>query len=81
MRKPIFQGVLVNDNTSSQPSAVGTMPADSKILVWDLPLRVFHWLLAASLVGAWLTAVGGQLAPSGEPCWRHDHSTQTSRAA
>jgi cytochrome b len=28
----------------------------AKILVWDLPLRVFHWLLALSFVGAYLTA-------------------------
>ena len=28
----------------------------SRILVWDLPLRVFHWLLAISFVGAFLTA-------------------------
>lgn len=28
----------------------------TKILVWDLPLRVFHWLLAASFAGAFLTA-------------------------
>ncbi len=27
-----------------------------KILVWDLPTRVFHWLLAASFAGAFLTA-------------------------
>ncbi len=26
------------------------------ILVWDLPLRLFHWLFAASFAGAWLTA-------------------------
>ena len=26
------------------------------ILVWDLPLRVFHWLLAGSFAGAFLTA-------------------------
>lgn len=25
-------------------------------LVWDLPLRVFHWLLAASLVASYVTA-------------------------
>jgi cytochrome b len=30
----------------------------TKILVWDLPLRVFHWLLAASFAGAFLTAEG-----------------------
>lgn len=27
-----------------------------RILVWDLPIRLFHWLLAASFVGAFLTA-------------------------
>lgn len=27
-----------------------------RILVWDLPTRLFHWLLAASFAGAWLTA-------------------------
>lgn len=30
--------------------------AKSRILVWDLPTRIFHWLLAASFAGAWLTA-------------------------
>lgn len=28
----------------------------SRILVWDLPTRVFHWLLVASFAGAFLTA-------------------------
>lgn len=28
----------------------------AKVLVWDLPTRVFHWLLAASFAGAFLTA-------------------------
>lgn len=27
-----------------------------KILVWDLPTRWFHWLLALSFAGAWLTS-------------------------
>jgi cytochrome b len=27
-----------------------------RILIWDLPTRLFHWLLAASFAGAWLTA-------------------------
>jgi cytochrome b len=28
----------------------------SSILVWDLPLRLFHWMAALSFAGAWLTA-------------------------
>ena len=27
-----------------------------KLLVWDLPVRLFHWLLVAGLVGQWITA-------------------------
>lgn len=30
--------------------------AKSKILVWDAPVRVFHWLLVLSFAGAYLTA-------------------------
>jgi cytochrome b len=29
---------------------------DKRILVWDIPTRLFHWLLAASFAGAFLTA-------------------------
>lgn len=32
------------------------MTTTERILVWDLPTRLFHWLLAASFAGAWLTA-------------------------
>lgn len=31
-------------------------PMKSRILVWDLPTRVFHWTLALSFAGAWLTS-------------------------
>ena len=30
--------------------------ANTRILVWDAPTRVFHWLLAASFVGAYVTS-------------------------
>ena len=30
-------------------------------LVWDLPTRVFHWLLAASFAGAYITSEGERL--------------------
>lgn len=29
---------------------------NAKILVWDVPTRLFHWLLAAAFAGAYLTA-------------------------
>ena len=32
-----------------------------KTLVWDLPTRVFHWLLAATFAGAYLTSEGERL--------------------
>ena len=32
------------------------MTTTEPILVWDLPTRIFHWLLAGSFAGAWLTA-------------------------
>lgn len=36
-------------NTTSESRA-------ERVLVWDLPVRIFHWLLVASFAGAWLTA-------------------------
>lgn len=38
-----------------------------RVLVWDAPLRVFHWLLALSFAGAWLTAES--------ETWRQTHVT------
>jgi cytochrome b len=32
------------------------MAQNKTVLVWDLPVRLFHWLLAISFFGAWLTA-------------------------
>lgn len=33
-----------------------TTSNDKRVLVWDAPVRVMHWLLVASFAGAWLTA-------------------------
>jgi cytochrome b len=30
-----------------------------KLLIWDLPLRIFHWLFALTIVGAWYTSEQG----------------------
>lgn len=30
--------------------------AERQVLVWDLPVRIFHWLMVACFAGAWLTA-------------------------
>ena len=35
---------------------MNTHASPTRILVWDLPLRIFHWLLAGSFAGAFLTA-------------------------
>lgn len=32
---------------------------EKKRLVWDLPLRVFHWLFALSIAASWATAEAG----------------------
>lgn len=34
---------------------------NDRILVWDLPLRLFHWVLAASFAGAYLSAESERL--------------------
>ena len=40
---------------ANTPAPTGAA-APPRVLVWDLPVRVFHWLLALSFAGAWLTA-------------------------
>lgn len=45
-------------------NVTSTFPAESgeaaaavpRVRVWDAPVRVFHWLMALSFAGAWLTA-------------------------
>jgi cytochrome b len=42
------------------PEKPGTSPALTKVRIWDLPLRLFHWLLVACLIGSFVTIkVGG----------------------
>lgn len=41
---------------SSATDANSAAPGQIRILVWDLPTRVFHWLFAACFAGAWLSA-------------------------
>ena len=36
------------------PAALGASPRN--VLVWDVPVRVFHWLMVLSFAGAYLTA-------------------------
>lgn len=38
------------------PPAPGHSAARGEVLVWDLPLRLFHWALAACVLIAWLSA-------------------------
>jgi cytochrome b len=38
---------------------VGRAAAQERRLVWDLPLRAFHWLFAASILASYLTAQPG----------------------
>jgi len=35
------------------------MSVKAKTLVWDLPLRLFHWLLVVGIVAAWFTSEQG----------------------
>lgn len=45
------------NNPPRNPSA-----ADRPVLIWDLPLRAFHWLLVLTLAGCWITQeLGGAL--------------------
>lgn len=32
--------------------------ANKRVLVWDLPVRLFHWLLVFCLIGSWYTSEG-----------------------
>jgi cytochrome b len=46
----------MNTASASRADAPATSPAGQPVLVWDLPVRVFHWLMVLCFAGAWLTA-------------------------
>jgi len=46
----------MNTMSTSPAEVTGSDVTRRKILVWDAPVRVFHWLMVASFAGAWLTA-------------------------
>ena len=44
------------DAPATVPGAQVTPPApQGKALVWDLPVRVIHWLLVLAVCGSWAT--------------------------
>ncbi|HAN54929.1 MAG TPA: cytochrome B, partial [Betaproteobacteria bacterium] len=46
----------MNDLSVSPANPPVNEPGTRKILVWDVPVRVFHWLMVLSFAGAYLTA-------------------------
>lgn len=46
----------MNTASASRADASAATPAGRPVLVWDLPVRVFHWLMVLCFAGAWLTA-------------------------
>lgn len=43
-------------NTAHATTAPTTSASAAKVLVWDLPTRIFHWSLVICFAGAWLTS-------------------------
>jgi cytochrome b len=46
----------MNTASASRADAPAATPSGRAVLVWDLPVRVFHWLMVLCFAGAWLTA-------------------------
>jgi cytochrome b len=46
----------MNAMSASRAESAPAHATGRKVLVWDAPVRVFHWLMVASFAGAWLTA-------------------------
>src|SRR5512133_1582353 len=67
MRRPNKE-ISMNTTSASPADASPSVQAPARqVLVWDLPVRVFHWLMVASFAGAWLTAESES--------WRQVHVT------
>lgn len=54
-------GSLYGGRIDAMPAPPRADTAPPKVLVWDAPTRVFHWMLAASIAGTWLTAESERL--------------------
>lgn len=46
----------MNTMSESRADAPANTSPIRRVLVWDIPVRLFHWLMVASFAGAWLTA-------------------------
>ncbi len=46
----------MNTTSASLAEPQTDAPTARRVLVWDAPVRVFHWLTVLSFAGAWLTA-------------------------
>ena len=46
----------MNTTSASRAEAPAESTAARKVLVWDAPVRVFHWLMVLSFAGAYVTA-------------------------
>src|SRR6516162_5168079 len=59
MRRPTKE-ISMNTASASPAESSGEMPEPAsgirRVLVWDAPVRVFHWLMVFSFAGAYLTA-------------------------
>jgi cytochrome b len=54
-------------NAAPESRAEAAESTPGKVLVWDAPVRVFHWLMVLSFAGAWATAESER--------WRQVHVT------
>ncbi len=52
-------GTSASLSTPDSPLQRAAAESEAKRLVWDLPLRAFHWLFAASILASWATATAG----------------------